>query len=124
MGPGNVGDDDMDEKVKGSRSVRGGVTDLASIRALEALIDILVRKGVIRPDELPRQRIMADDTAPASDEAQRVATKVVMDKADLAFIRVLEDLIDLLGRKGVIDLDELPDAARDKLQQRKMLRES
>ena len=46
-----------------------------------------------------------------------------MDKADLDFIRVLEDLIDLLCRKGVINLNELPNDAAEKLRERRALRE-
>lgn len=43
--------------------------------------------------------------------------------SDVSIIRVLEDLIDLLVKKNVIMLTELPDEARDKLRERKRVRE-
>jgi hypothetical protein len=43
--------------------------------------------------------------------------------SDISIIRVLEDLIDLLVRKNVIMLTELPEEARDKLRERKRVRE-
>lgn len=42
--------------------------------------------------------------------------------SDLGFIRVLEDLVEVLLRKGVIALSDLPGAAQDKLMQRRALR--
>ncbi|MGE5478769.1 MAG: hypothetical protein ACM3Q1_19115 [Bacteroidales bacterium] len=42
--------------------------------------------------------------------------------SDMAFIRVLEDLIEVLIRRGVIALSDLPEAAQDKLMQRRALR--
>jgi len=41
---------------------------------------------------------------------------------DVAFIRVLEDLVDVLIDKGVLRLTDLPQAAQDKLNVRKGLR--
>ncbi|HLO77782.1 MAG TPA: hypothetical protein VK196_15100 [Magnetospirillum sp.] len=43
-------------------------------------------------------------------------------RSDLQFIRVLEDLIEVLLRKGVITLSDLPAAAQDKLMGRRALR--
>lgn len=43
--------------------------------------------------------------------------------SDSDFIRVLEDLIDLLLAKGVIAAGELPEAVRDKLARRAALRD-
>lgn len=42
--------------------------------------------------------------------------------SDLSFIRVLEDLIEVLIRRGVIALSDLPAPAQDKLMQRRALR--
>lgn len=42
--------------------------------------------------------------------------------SDLAFIRVVEDLIEVLMRKNVIALSDLPSAAQDKLMERRALR--
>jgi hypothetical protein len=43
--------------------------------------------------------------------------------SDISIIRVLEDLVDLLVKKNVIMLTELPDEAREKLRERKRVRE-
>ncbi|MDR5866002.1 tryptophan synthase subunit beta like protein [Halomonas koreensis] len=42
--------------------------------------------------------------------------------SDLAFVRVLEDVLDLLMDKGIIQLTELPEAAQDKVMARQSLR--
>jgi len=42
--------------------------------------------------------------------------------SDLALIRVIEDVIEALVRKGVLSLADLPAAARDKLMARRALR--
>lgn len=42
--------------------------------------------------------------------------------SDLAFIRVMEDLIEVLIRKGVLALSDLPGSAQDKLMERRALR--
>lgn len=42
--------------------------------------------------------------------------------SDLAFIRVMEDLIEVLIRKGVLALSDLPGPAQDKLMERRALR--
>lgn len=61
---------------------------------------------------------MADE----KDEAGRIATKIVMEQSDREFVRVLEDLIDLLARKGVVYIEDLPEQAREKILQRRQLR--
>ncbi|TDO14005.1 tryptophan synthase subunit beta like protein [Halomonas ventosae] len=42
--------------------------------------------------------------------------------SDLAFVRVLEDVIELLMDKGVISFTDLPEPARDKVMERQSLR--
>jgi hypothetical protein len=42
--------------------------------------------------------------------------------SDLAFVRVLEDVIELLMDKGVISFTELPEAAQQKVMERQTLR--
>lgn len=42
--------------------------------------------------------------------------------SDNNMVRVLEDLIDVLVRKGVIAMTDMPSAARDKLDRRRKLR--
>jgi hypothetical protein len=45
-----------------------------------------------------------------------------MDEQDRDFIRVLEDLIDVLVARGVITMDMLPKEATDKLAMRRQMR--
>ncbi|NAW32841.1 tryptophan synthase subunit beta like protein [Halomonas alimentaria] len=47
---------------------------------------------------------------------------VDLSKTDLAFVRVLEDVIELLMDKGVISFTELPEAAQEKVMERQSLR--
>lgn len=49
-------------------------------------------------------------------------TKADLARMDVDFIRVLEDLIDVLVAKGVINLTDLPPQALDKLSQRRRVR--
>lgn len=56
--------------------------------------------------------------------AQWQASAADLDETDLSFIRVLEDLIDLLISKNVIRFTDLPQAARGKMQKRQHLREN
>ena len=80
--------------------------DAPTARALEVLDDDAAEIVHFR-----RQRLRADEaleTLRASDDE---------------FIRVLDDLIDLLVAKDVIRLDELPAAVREKLSRRAALRD-
>lgn len=52
-----------------------------------------------------------------SEQAQRLRS------SDVELVRVLEDIIDLLTDKGIVQFTELPDAARTKLLKRKRLRQ-
>ncbi|MEN3973701.1 hypothetical protein [Emcibacter sp. SYSU 3D8] len=47
----------------------------------------------------------------------------IMDEQDKDFIRVLEDLIDVLVARGVITMDMLPKQATDKLAMRRQMRD-
>lgn len=49
-------------------------------------------------------------------------TKADLARMDVEFIRVLEDLIDVLVTKGVINLTDLPPEALEKLSQRRRVR--
>ncbi len=42
--------------------------------------------------------------------------------SDLDFIRVIEDLVEVLLKKGILTLADLPEAARDKLMERRAMR--
>ncbi|MEX0697139.1 MAG: hypothetical protein WD014_05625 [Dongiaceae bacterium] len=113
----------MDETGKASTKAVLGRTDLGFIRLLEELIGLLHRKGVIDLKDLPHEAAARQALERTQgEESKRIATKVVMDRADLAFIRVLEDLVEVLQRKGIIDLDEFPPKAKDKVLERRMLR--
>jgi len=61
-----------------------------------------------------------------TDESKRVGNepdpKDDLSKMDAEFIRVLEDLIDVLVAKGVINLTDLPPQALAKLNQRRSAR--
>ncbi len=52
------------------------------------------------------------------------ATLLDLAESDMAMARVVEDLIELLMLKGVIGLEELPQAAREKLEKRQVMRGS
>ncbi|WP_428608285.1 tryptophan synthase subunit beta like protein [Sedimenticola sp.] len=77
-------------------------------------------------------RAEAQEEIPASDEAvlafllsgnaDRQETKSYLSQTDDEMIRVVEDVIDLLIKKNLILLTDLPDAAQRKLIMRKRLR--
>jgi hypothetical protein len=69
--------------------------------------------------KVPAIALVEDDQ---SVDPIAIATRVVMHRSDLEFIRVLEDLIGVLCHKGVLKLDDLPLEARDKILQRQLLR--
>jgi hypothetical protein len=54
-------------------------------------------------------------------ESLRAGT-TALQGSDQGFIRVLEDLVDLLVEKQVIAFEELPEDAREKISRRKQLR--
>ena len=55
------------------------------------------------------------------DEAARQLQEVLV-ASDLSFVRVLEDLIGVLLDKGVLMLTDLPEAAQEKIMQRRDIR--
>lgn len=57
-----------------------------------------------------------------SCEAEFAADDDAFVASDLSFIRVLEDLVEVLIRRGVLTLSDLPGAAQNKLMQRRALR--
>lgn len=56
--------------------------------------------------------------------AQLQAGNNGLSETDAGFIRVLEDVIDVLIEKNIIRFTDLPEAARQKMQQRQKLREN
>lgn len=49
--------------------------------------------------------------------------KQLMAMSDLGAVRILEDLIDVLIRKNIIQFTELPEHAQQRIRERKQLRE-
>ena len=49
--------------------------------------------------------------------------KLLLSRTDMSFIRLLEDLIDLLMKKNIVILTEFPEKAQEKLISRKRIRE-
>jgi len=49
--------------------------------------------------------------------------KILLSQTDMSFIRLLEDLIDLLMKKNIVILTEFPEKAQEKLINRKRIRE-
>ena len=49
--------------------------------------------------------------------------KILLSQTDMSFIRLLEDLIDLLMKKNIVILTEFPEKAQEKLIGRKRIRE-
>ncbi|MCE8031504.1 tryptophan synthase subunit beta like protein [Billgrantia tianxiuensis] len=54
---------------------------------------------------------------------EKDADSLALSKSDLAFVRVLEDVINVLMDKGVISFTDLPEPAQQKLLERQSLRE-
>lgn len=71
--------------------------------------------------EYPEQ-IAADDPEVLAFLAGQSSTKANFLASDLAFVRVVEDLMEVLLDKGVISFTDLPEAAQHKVMQRKSLR--
>jgi hypothetical protein len=70
------------------------------------------------PDEHPEvQAFVGNRDAAAADEAR------TFDRLDADFVRVLEDLIDTLNVKNVVNITDLPAGAQAKLLARKSFRE-
>ncbi|MFC1895922.1 hypothetical protein ACFL0Q_04580 [Thermodesulfobacteriota bacterium] len=58
-----------------------------------------------------------------SKKVNEDSLKLLLSLSDIDTIRVLEDLIDLLVRKNVIILTELPEQAQARIRERKRIRE-
>jgi len=63
----------------------------------------------------PRQE--ADAASPASGQDDQLVASLT--QSDLALVRVLEDLIDTLIERGVMQFTDLPEAAQSKLLDRR-----
>ena len=63
-----------------------------------------------------------DKADKASDEGTSDEVRIQLGESDIGLIRVIEDLVDVLLRKGLITITDLPAEARDKLTLRRVLR--
>ncbi len=68
------------------------------------------------------EEVSADDGQLVSFLAQMKAVERSLDSTDQDFIRVLEDLVEVLIGKGVILFTDLPDSAQEKMMQRQRMR--
>jgi hypothetical protein len=84
---------------------------------------LALRKSASSPDQ---------ESKPANDseildflntrESQGVPAQTLV-AMDLESIRIIEDLVDVLIAKGVLMITDLPEAAQEKLQERKQVRQ-
>ncbi|MFG6668636.1 tryptophan synthase subunit beta like protein [Halomonas sp. HNIBRBA4712] len=68
------------------------------------------------------EQIAVDDPQVLAFLASEPGSKANFLASDLAFVRVVEDLMEVLLDKGVISFTDLPQAAQNKVMQRKSLR--
>lgn len=68
------------------------------------------------------QKTMMDEEVLAFLDASD-SWQELMSRTDLASVRILEDLIDILVRKNIINFTELPEHAQQRISERKRLRE-
>ncbi|WP_447893786.1 tryptophan synthase subunit beta like protein [Vreelandella sp. GE22] len=68
------------------------------------------------------EQIAADDPEVLAFLAEQPGSSASFLASDLAFVRVVEDLMEVLLDKGVISFTDLPEAAQNKVMQRKSLR--
>ena len=82
-----------------------------------AVFNEVVEEGLeaVEPGDPDLQRFLGHDVE--DDEVKKS-----FQDADIAFIRVLEDLIDILVNKGHLQINDFPEAARKKLMDRQGLR--
>jgi len=73
--------------------------------------------GFVEATESDESEIMAFSAALAGQEY------VELSRSDLDFVRVLDDVIELLMAKNVIQFTELPDASQEKMLMRRRLRD-
>ncbi|WP_447553460.1 tryptophan synthase subunit beta like protein [Vreelandella sp. EE22] len=68
------------------------------------------------------EQVAADDPEVLAFLADQPGASAQFLASDLAFVRVVEDLMEVLLDKGVISFTDLPEAAQNKVMQRKSLR--
>ena len=68
------------------------------------------------------EEVSVDDRQLVNFLAQMNTVESSLDSTDQDFIRVLEDLVELLIGKGVILFTDLPDSAQEKMMQRQRMR--
>jgi hypothetical protein len=70
------------------------------------------------------ERVASDDAGIASFAHALTPKQQALRESDLSLIRALEDLIDVLIKKEVLRLTDLPDSVQEKLYNRRQLRGS
>jgi len=97
------------------------------------MTDVFVRRGddggiiavSLKPTPEIKERLAGDDASLQKFMRELDADgSAALEASDLDVIRVLEDLIELLIGKGVIQFTELPEAAQNKLLKRRNLRQA
>ena len=88
-----------------SRNAEGGISAVSQRRTGECV-----------------EEIAATDPELASFLGALQPGLTALQQSEQGFIRVLEDVVDLLIEKGLIAMTDLPEDARDKIAQRKELR--
>ena len=76
-------------------------------------------------DKATEQKTLLDEEVLAflSKDGELDSWIQLLSLSDVSIIRVIEDLIDVLVKKNVIMLTDLPEEAQDKLKERKHVRE-
>lgn len=78
-----------------------------------------------RPDAGEQKTVMDEEILDFLHKTISADTrKMLLALSDMGIIRLLEDLIDLLIQKNVIIFTELPEQARERITERKRLRET
>lgn len=81
---------------------------------------------IANPGSQEQGRLKAGDSEINAVFDKNQATKELQEvlvASDMSFVRVLEDLIGVLLDKGLVMLTDLPDAAQEKILQRKGIRD-
>jgi len=92
-------------------------------RARDGKINALY--GSPRPEASEQKTVMDEEILDFLHKTVSAdSRKMLLALSDMGIIRLLEDLIDLLIQKNVIIFTELPEQARERITERKRLRET
>ncbi len=82
---------------------------------------IIALHNAPRPEALEEKSILDEEVLTFFNRTD--SSKHLMAMSDLGTVRILEDLIDVLIHKNLINFTELPEHAQKRLRERKELRE-